>query len=488
MENFNLVDNPWIPVRYPDGRQTLVSLKEAFRESREIHDLACAPHERVSLMRLLVCITQRVFPPPETDEEWDDYAVDLETKAVEYLSDPKIKESFNLYGQGRRFLQTKVPASKGPVNISKLVPFLATGNNTTLNDQSGDDKTPRSLAPHSVALALLSFQNFYPLYGAGYKGKGPCVDGNMLHTLLLGTHLLETIRLNCITKELIEDSKMFTEGIGKPIWEIEEKPDFAKLATQSYLGRLVPRHRNLMLSDDRKGYYIESKSIEYPTYDQAREASSTIVVVQKGKEEIRRTLSARMGRSIWRDLHLILMLKLTDEMNSAGTPWILLSHPSEFQSVNQLWTGTLITDLKAKILDTVESTFTLPADMMEPANVEIYRRGVEYAENVSKSLYSSLKKYGEALKQEKPPVEKAQSLFWHQLDQRNTILINLSAAPMTLTDDFGIGNDPWTQTVRQAAVTAYEETCPRQTPRQYKAYAEGLRYLKLKPKPIKGKK
>lgn len=488
MENFNLVDDPWIPVRYPDGRQTLVSLKEAFRESREIQDLACAPHERVSLMRLLVCITQRLFPPPETDEDWDDYAVELETKAAEYLLEPKVKETFNLYGKGRRFLQTKVPTTKGPVNISKLVPFLASGNNTTLNDQRGDDQNPRRLESHSVALALLCFQNFYPLYGAGYKGKGPCVDGNMLHTLLLGRHLRETITLNCITKELIEDSKMFAQGIGLPVWEIAERPDFAKIATQSYLGRLVPRHRNLMLSEDGKGYFIDSKSVEYPTYDKAREPTSTIVVVKKGNEEQRRTLPARLGRGVWRDLHLILMLKSSDNMNSAGTPWNLLSHPDECQTIHQLWTGALITDLKAKILDTVESTFTLPISMLEPERIDMYRRGVEYAENVSKSLYSSLKKYGETLKQEQPPVEKAQSFFWHQLDQRNATLIDLSAAPMTLTDDFGVGNDPWTQTVRQAAVTAYEESCPRQTPRQYKAYAEGLRYLKLKPKTIKGKK
>ncbi|MCU0780162.1 MAG: type I-E CRISPR-associated protein Cse1/CasA, partial [Akkermansiaceae bacterium] len=58
--NFNLVDDPWIPVRWADGRKdlSLVGLAAAFRECSSIAGLACAPHERVALTRLLVCAAQ----------------------------------------------------------------------------------------------------------------------------------------------------------------------------------------------------------------------------------------------------------------------------------------------------------------------------------------------------------------------------------------------------------------------------------------------
>ena len=50
---------------------------------------------------------------------------------------------------------------------------------------------------------------------------------------------------------------------------------------------------------------------------------------------------------------------------------------------------------------------------------------------------------------------------------------------------FGEARDPWTGAVRAAADAAYESTCPRGTPRQYEAYAAGLRVLRPLPKKSK---
>jgi CRISPR system Cascade subunit CasA len=66
MTNFNLIDHPWIPVRWLDQQKSpLVSLNDAFARSGEIADLDCQPHERIAIMRLLVCITHATLPPPE---------------------------------------------------------------------------------------------------------------------------------------------------------------------------------------------------------------------------------------------------------------------------------------------------------------------------------------------------------------------------------------------------------------------------------------
>lgn len=54
----NLVTEPWIPVVGIDGGHRLASLEQVFAEGRQFADLAVRPHERIALMRLLICIAQ----------------------------------------------------------------------------------------------------------------------------------------------------------------------------------------------------------------------------------------------------------------------------------------------------------------------------------------------------------------------------------------------------------------------------------------------
>ena len=243
---FNLIANPWTPARLTDGgRHELFGLEELFSRADAIKDLDCAPHERIALLRLLVCITHAALGAPESPEEWDDFGSRLTTEVPSYLKRPEIKPHFNLLGEGPRFLQVPVSSAKEAVDITKLVFHLATGNNPTHFDHEGG-LAGRSLSPAQAAMAILTFQNYYPPYGAGHKGKGPCVDRNMIHTLLIGDTLTQTILQNCLTSDLI--SQHFPE-FGKPIWELNSNTNFEELATTTYLGRLVPRHRSIFLNN-----------------------------------------------------------------------------------------------------------------------------------------------------------------------------------------------------------------------------------------------
>lgn len=482
MDPFNLIDSPWIPVRYLDGTFRRVSLDTVFREARKIADLDAAPHERISLMRLLVCITQAELGAPESPDAWNDFGHDLGTRMPAYLHRPDILPHFNLLGEGPRFLQVKVPFDSEPVSASKLIPHLATGNNSTLLDHGGSTSN-RVIPPHSLATALLAFQCFYPLYGAGYKGRGPCVDGNMIHSLIMGTDLQEAILFNCLTLDYI--TEFFpVYGMGRPLWELNSSsPNFPDEATGSYLGRLVPRHRNLWLLQNCAGFHLTQDGMEYPKYEQAREPSATIVVTKKKELDERRLLAARLEKSIWRDLHLMTVIRqsTTDETRA---PLILHAQAQRMGNQVSIWTGALVTDLKAKILDTVESSFSVPFGMFSDHGRAVYANGVHHAEIQSNHLYGAVKQYGSAMKNENPPTELAKQYYWNALESRSGILLDLvrHLDHQPLTDNFGEGNDPWTQAVRMAAREAYEKVCPRQTPRQIQAYAAGLKFLRPKPK------
>lgn len=475
-KDFNLIENPWIPVRLAKGgRHALVGLDELFRKADAIQDLDCAPHERIALIRLLVCITHAAIGAPDSPEEWGDFGADIATAVPAYLQREEIKPHFNLLGDGPRFLQVSIPSKKEAVDITKLVFHLATGNNPTLFDHQGGSEG-RSLSPDKAAMALLTFQNYYPPYGAGHKGKGPCVDRNMIHTLVAGENLAQAILKNCLTCDVAAEH---FPDFGRPIWELKNDALFEQYATTTYLGRLVPRHRSIFLNDALTGFHIDQRGMEYPNFEDAREPTSTLRVYRK-KDAIERGLvDCKLDRSAWRDLHVLLVLKHASA-EEVSAPLNLLVQSRREVTAFMLWTGGLVTDGKAKIFDAIESTFTIPSAMFGEEGRGRYQGGVEIAESQSYRLKEAVTHYAKAMKSESAPVAKAQNRYWHTLDRESPLLLELSANPPLI--GYAEKGNPWGDLVRATAREAYEATCPRQTPRQIQAFAEGLKKLSV-PKP-----
>lgn len=478
---FNLITDPWIPVRKTTGETALLSLAAVFANPEQISDLDARPHERISLMRLLICIAQAAGGIPEEDE-WDDFRADFAGKSVGYLSCPDVTPYFELFGKGQRFLQLPV-TSKEPVSCSKLFPMLASGNNPTVLDHEGG--TEREFPPAQLALGLLVFQNFYPLYGAGYKGRGPAVDSNMLHTFVGGRDLQHIIANNCLDTNEVSQ---FSGGVGRPIWEKSPSSvrdaDAIANASSTYLGRLVPMHRSVRLTDDGRCFNLVKDSIEYPPFDvYSREPSSTVVVWGKKGAEKPRLLPARLDQAVWRQLHSLTVLR-REEQSTASAPAVLDCYRQNAAEADcPIWTGALVTDLKAKILDVIESTFSLPEAMFGSGR-KVYAQGVQHAEFWEGRLKKAVSAYGSNLMKDKPSTREATQHFWNALDQQSEVLLNVVRDPEA-TFDMGSKN-AWIVLINQAVRAAFEFACPRQTPRHYEAYAAGLG--KLYPKPSKKKR
>jgi CRISPR system Cascade subunit CasA len=484
MMTMNLTTNPWIPATRNDGSRGLFSLQELFAEAHQLRDLAVKPHERIALMRLLICITQAALDGPTDEEDWEQCEPSIQPKVAAYLE--KWAGSFELFGEGPRFLQLgnlQPGKETDEGNAStKLDLALATGNNPTLFDNRSCEQ--RAVDPVRAPLNLLTFQCFSPggrigvarwngkdTPGKGASGHAPCTPSSMIHSLILGTRLLETLRLNLLSQETVADS-FGSQKWGQPIWESPVQSGAESVAvgnaTGTYLGRLVPVSRAIRLKEDGVSVIL-ANGLEYPIYPAYREATATIRKMDKETK----LLPASTGRSLWRQLSAISVKRRSDGDPVCGP----LALGRNFSSRNTtLWVGALITD-KAKIEEVIESVYTLPSEMFSDLGRAAFENGVNFAGKWEFALKNSLKEYAATLKVVDPPVAQAAQVFWTRLEQHLSDLFEIARNPDLVAD---LPACAWGRAVKAATHDAYQQSCPRQTPRQIEAYARGLRKLSVR--------
>lgn len=88
--SFNLIDQPWIPVTDATGVQRLVGLRELYETAEQLKDLSAGPPQRISIIRLLLCITQAALNGgeggPQNEEEWEEKTYDrIVPESLAYL-------------------------------------------------------------------------------------------------------------------------------------------------------------------------------------------------------------------------------------------------------------------------------------------------------------------------------------------------------------------------------------------------------------------
>lgn len=471
----NLATDPWIPVVLQNGQPGMVSLTETFQRGANIQDLAVRPHERIALMRLLICVAQAALDGPKDHQDWQTCRPRIAPDAADYLK--RWRDAFELFGDKQRFLQVQnlKPAGKadededGGNSVSKLDLALATGNNSTLFDNAGG--SARDFTSAQLALMLLTFQCFSPLIGRGYLGRSPCVEGNMLHTVLRGRHLIETVHLNLVSKETVS-LWLGEQRWGKPVWEAmpaspsdQERANNAQL---TYLGRLVPVPRALRLGEDCTSTLL-GNLLKYPKF---REAMATVVV----RQQERRLLAARTDKGIWRELGSLTVKGIG--ANSNGGPIALQNMSDEL--VLDLWVGGLVTDYKAKVTDAIESVFHIPANMLTDIGQRLYEDGVGHAQELANRLGRAVVAYRKELGDDLTRREtrdqanklknKAAAQYWTDIEREVQRLLEVVADSASLTGRNGWPQTVWGKSVWRAVLRAFDFACPYGTPRQMQAF------------------
>ena len=231
---YNLLDEPWIPVRLVDGTITDVGLLELLRRTTDIADLACElPTQSIAIQRLILAIAYRVATPHDTRDwvrQWEDGAPT--EQMIEYLE--RWRDRFYLFGGRFPFMQVAdLRTAKDAVSgLEKLIADVPNG------EQFFTTRHGRALAciPASEAARWLVHAQAYDPSGIrsgavgdsqvkGGKGYpiGPAWCGHLGLVWLKGQDLDETLVLNLIPASTAElrgvDSS--TEW-GACSWEISE--------------------------------------------------------------------------------------------------------------------------------------------------------------------------------------------------------------------------------------------------------------------------
>lgn len=495
----NLTTDKWIPIIWNDGRSDKVGLLEAFLQGDKIRDLAVRPHERIAVMRLLICVSQAALDGPKDREDWRTCRTRLPQSAADYLA--KWKHAFELFGDGQRFLQMRAEGAARAA-IDKL--NFVDADMTTLFNQ---EVTPGHIFEEdSIVFRLLTYQSFAGGGTTGgtfldadgrakpQKGKnGPCRDGSALHCYLRADSLIETIYRNLCTVEDIDMLRPLKWGL--PAWELgfaslqefERHTDFPS----TYLGRLAPLSRSLWLEDDRRTV-MNANGLAYPglSADGIRLEPAIAVVAHRDKQgrESRRPVTAKVGESVqhpWRELHSVLML----QKDGCGGPLTLRN--ADESAMFDLWVGAFVTT-RAKVDDSVEFVFAqVPQEMLcDPRVRTVYAEGVATAVRVEARLRYAVQCYRVALEhavENQPTAAKLlMSMLKREREKLWAVVVPVLSAYWTRLEthvagllDASVRLDlkDWNAIVRQSMHTAYELACPHGTPRQLKAYSFGLSAL-----------
>jgi len=119
----NIAFDPWIPVVTLSGKRKQASLCDVLTNGSEFADLAVRPHERVSLMRLFLCVAHAALKGPKDYKEWKEVPARLPGAAQKYLKE--WKDSFELFHKKKPWLQVaanfqKVQVLKKQKQISRI--------------------------------------------------------------------------------------------------------------------------------------------------------------------------------------------------------------------------------------------------------------------------------------------------------------------------------------------------------------------------------
>ncbi len=409
---FDLVHQPWLPVRLRDGTASEVGLKEALLQAHDIAGLNIEfPTQEPALLRLLLAVCYRALEGPVDDDAWDALwmAETLpEERITTYLD--RWRERFDLFHPDSPFFQTpglEAVGKDGVKPASKLIAHAPPANAPPIFTPITDAMSI-VLGPADAARWVVERHAWGTTSDkTGAKGNDQVRDGKDTPSIghlgwigfvaPVGRTLKETLLMNLVPWS--RTALVTTGPEDLPAWE--RPPTGPSRQTRPPLGtcdlftwqgrriRLYPEHRD--------GRLVVAKVLVCAGDDVQREAIRTVdphtgwrTKKQKDGRLTYLPSKARVGLQVWRGLSGLLALDESAERAGVlswlaaieeriGAQVALLITAAEYGSMS-----TTMDDFLSDRLDTAVAV--LRGDNLEVATLA--SDAASHAEQVVRALWN----------------------------------------------------------------------------------------------------
>jgi hypothetical protein len=226
-DNYNLLDEEWIPVLMTNGEFKRVGIKTALTQAGQVRQIAASnPMDRVAILRFLLALLYwcQGNPPEASDHKPGE---SFSKNWFKKLDDNK--DCFNLLGEGKRFYQYRKAGDKS-LSANYLIHEIPTGTNKWHFRHATEGV--EGLCPACCAMGLLRL----PLFStSGGRGKPPGINAKPpIYAIPMSESLAATLRLSWR-----QISDLGTPSWEKPDLQLPKKSEVPLLTGLSWLPRRV---------------------------------------------------------------------------------------------------------------------------------------------------------------------------------------------------------------------------------------------------------
>ena len=466
MSRFSLIDEPWIPVRFPDGTRAELGIKETLLRAKDIAVIEnSSPLVVASLHRFLLAVLYRALEgPTDIDQARVWFKVGLPSgKADAYLE--LWRERFWLFDEKYPFGQIPDFEPKTWRAWTALAAEHNADNAKVLFDHI-DVTRPGAISAGAAIRWMLATQTFSVSAGKSelsHTGTAPSATAAMV--LPVGRNLEDTLLLN-----LVQQNRMvFAQDL--PIWERDaESLTSLKSGSARAVGGIADRYtwrtRSILLRTDETGN-VQSLAFASGVENASKDSIDPMLAYRIDQEKGRLPIQFKQ-RGLWRDFDSLLpdgdMARLAPGVIEHAAALARFA-PDRFpQSVMVLGQA----NNKAKVEFWRMECFTLPQALLGNRSFDIrreIRQLLTDAEDAQKALWQACRNFARDVlsRGEREPDPKDVSKFIEQMPAIASYWSRLEAAFHDTLGHYTLERDPddirldWLKTVRAALREVWDQ-------------------------------
>jgi CRISPR system Cascade subunit CasA len=460
MSRFNLIDEKWIPVRYPNGERDELGIRDTLLQAKEISTIEDgSPLVVAALHRFLLAVLYRALEgPTDIDQAKVLFRDGLPGERISaYLE--KWKERFWLFDDKFPFGQNPNVPQGELEPWTKLTAEFNASSNKVLFDHT-DTKSPGGKRPNDCARWLLTGMNFSISGGRGYY---PSPSPNAIMCIPLGRCLAETLIYNLIPYSNREVMKA-------DIAQWEREPELLPLATpkrilSGFADTYTWQSRFVCLEEAEVGSVEKMRFIAGYGFENPTKILDPMQPYRSDPKLGLLPIRFKEGRGTWRDFDALLP-------DVDGLAPMTLQHSLRLagRSAEAIPRALLILGLKyeppsANVDFWRMERFALPGALAGNNSIRAHiRQLLAEAEDVEKSLWAACASFARDLlrRGESEPAKADISKFVKQMAVTDWYWSVLESCFHEMLSDFTLDRDPedihwqWLKSVRDTLKKAWE--------------------------------